>query len=193
MKLLLSLLAFVISLGTSHPAAAADMEGQHFEDHVRLANTELQLNGLGMRAVLWLKGYVAGLYLVRKSRTAEEVYQTPGPKRIRMKMLLAVGAEDFRRALVNGIHANVPQAEWAGLQSRITQFEQAIALVGPVRKGDTITLDFVPERGLSLLLNDQVKGATIEGADFFNAVLAIFLGNAPVDAKLKRGLLGQPV
>ena len=182
-----------LALALIAPTQAASFEGVHFDDTVKVSNSELQLNGLGMRSVLWLKGYVAGLYLSEKASTPRAVYQASGPKRIQMKMLVQVNAADFRKALINGIHANVPQNDWPKLQSRVEQFELAIEEVGTVKKGDTITLDFVPDRGLTVRLNEQSKGSTIKGNDFFNAVLAIFVGNSPVDARLKSGLLGHPV
>ena len=185
--------AAAFALALIAPAQAASFEGVHFDDTVKLSNTQLQLNGLGMRAVLWLKGYVAGLYLSEKASTAQAVYQASGPKRLQMKMLVQVSAADFRKALINGIHANVAQSDWPKLQSRLEQFELAIDEVGTVKKGDTITLDFVPDRGLTVRLNEQNKGSAIAGNDFFNAVLAIFVGNSPVDARLKSGLLGHPV
>ena len=49
-------------------AQAAVIEGQHFDDRIRLADTELVLNGVGLRAVAWLKGYAAGLYLRAEGR-----------------------------------------------------------------------------------------------------------------------------
>ena len=58
-------------LALSLAAQAADIEGQHFDDRIRLADSELVLNGVGLRAVAWFKGYAAGLYLGQKASTAE--------------------------------------------------------------------------------------------------------------------------
>lgn len=193
MQQILPVLFSSLLLCFSLQAPAASLEGIHFDDTTKMANTELRLNGLGVRAVLWLKGYVAGLYLTEKTNSQDGVLQATGPKRIQIKMLIDVSSEEFRKALVNGIRNNVSPAGQLALQSRIEQFESAIAEVGVVKKGDTITLDFVPDKGLSLRLNERPKGGIVPGADFFNAVLSIFVGHAPVDAKLKRGLLGQAV
>ena len=46
------------------------MEGQPFERRVVVAGAELRLNGTGVRAVAWFKGYAAGLYLTRRAATA---------------------------------------------------------------------------------------------------------------------------
>jgi hypothetical protein len=89
-------------MAVSPLARAADIEGQHFDDHIRLADTELVLNGVGLRAVLWLKGYAAGLYLARKAATPEAVLAVKGPKRIRMRMMLDVESKEFVKAFDKG-------------------------------------------------------------------------------------------
>ena len=38
--------------------------------------------------------------------------------------------------------------------------------------------------------NGQPRGAPIPGADFYSAVMRIWLGDKPVDDGLKKGLLG---
>ena len=63
--------------------------------------------------------------------------------------------------------------------------------IGPTTKADTINLDFEPQHGLTLSVNGVMKGPAIAGADFFGAVLGIFVGDRPIDARLKKGLLGQ--
>ena len=41
-------------------AFPATMEGMQFDDSVQVGSTEVKLNGLGLRAVLFIRGYVAG-------------------------------------------------------------------------------------------------------------------------------------
>ena len=76
--------------------------------------------------------------------------------------------------------ANAPKRE---------QFDLTIDAVGKIRKGDMVTLDFVPTKGMVFSLNGVVKGQTIPGADFYAGLLRIFIGDKPVDQKLKTGLL----
>jgi hypothetical protein len=59
------------------------------------------------------------------------------------------------------------------------------------RPGDTINLDFVPNQGLLLAVNDAPKGSAIPGLDFYNALLEIYVGEDPVDSRLKQGMLGR--
>ena len=52
-----------LAIAGAGTAGAATLEGQRFDDAVRLADQPLRLNGVGVRAVMFVKGYVAGLYL----------------------------------------------------------------------------------------------------------------------------------
>jgi len=172
-------------------AHAASLEGLSFEDATRIANRELKLNGLGVRAIFIFKAYVAGLYLVDKTSVPQDALRQPGPKRIQMRMLMEIGAPDIKKALVDGMQKNVSEAQWAAMQDRVAQFTRTIESIGVARRGDTINLDYVPERGLMLAVNDVTKGSAISGSDFYNALLEIFVGDDPVDTRLKKGLLGQ--
>ncbi|MBU0589930.1 MAG: chalcone isomerase family protein [Gammaproteobacteria bacterium] len=172
-------------------SASMTIEGLRFDDTARLANSELRLNGLGLRAVFIIKGYVAGLYLNGKATTLREVVSTPGPKRLQIRMLREASAEDFKKALVSGIEKNASDTELVALRERLQQFTRLFDSVGSVKTGDTINLDFVPDKGTMVAVNDAAKGGVIQGADFYNAILGIFLGDNPVDSGLKKGLLGQ--
>ena len=171
-------------------ARAASIAGVSFEDRIRLADTDLLLNGTGLRAVLTFKGYAAGLYLTQKARTPEQVLATPGAKRVQMKMLLDVEAKEFVKAIDVGIRRNSSEAQQAALKERMAQFDRNVAQIGTVKKGDVVNLDFIPARGLLLTLNGQPRGEPIPGDDLYAGVLKIFIGELPVDKKLKAGLLG---
>lgn len=173
------------------PAAAATMEGVQFEDQVRLADRDLRLNGLGVRAVWIFKAYVAGLYLGDKASKGQDVLGHPGPRRLQLRMLMEVGASDIKKALIDGMRKNVNDAQWAGMQDRVAVFGRTIDSIGVARRGDAINLDYVPNQGLILAVNNVQKGSVISGQDFYDAMLAIFVGDDPVDSKLRDGLLGQ--
>jgi hypothetical protein len=178
------------ALLTMPPAGAAALEGQQFQEQVSVADTELKLNGLGLRAVLIIKAYVVALYLPERADTAEAVLANPGPKRVEIRMLGSASARDFNRALQSGLRKNTSPEGLLLLRQRIDQFEADINAIGMVHKGDRITLDFDPRRGLLLGLNGQARGEPIAGLDFYAAILRIFIGQRPVDAAVKRALLG---
>ncbi|HEX6703658.1 MAG TPA: chalcone isomerase family protein [Albitalea sp.] len=180
----------LLAIGSVH---AARIEGQAFDDRIRLADTELHLNGLGLRAVAWIRGYAAGLYLPGKASTPAQVLAASGPKRIQLKMMLDVEAPEFIKAFDVGVRRNSSPAEQAALAERMAQFDRTIASIGAVHKGDVIDLDFLPAHGLVLSINGKPRGQPIPGEDLYAGILKIFIGELPVDKKLKAGLLGaQP-
>ena len=181
------LLALLLTLGLAN---AATLEGQEFPERITLGESELRLNGLGLRAVAIIRAYVVGLYLSEHAGTEQAVLAAPGPKRIEIRMLREASAKDFNRALVRGIHKNAAPEELNRLQERIHLMEAAINAIGTVRVGDRITLDLDPARGMLLGLNGQLRAEPIAGVDFYAALLRIFVGTHPVDQRLKKALLG---
>ena len=177
----------VVSLG----AQAAVIEGQQFDDRIRLADAELVLNGVGLRAVAWFKGYAAGLYLGRKARTADAALAEQGPKRVRMKLMVEVEAKEFAKAFDKGMKRNLSAAEREALADRIERFDRTVLALGVLKKGDVVDLDWLPARGLVLSVNGKPRGEPFAGEAFYAAILKIFIGADPVDENLKAGLLGQ--
>ena len=184
-------LALSSLLAVSLGAQGAVIEGQQFDDRIRLADAELVLNGVGLRAVAWFKGYAAGLYLGRKASTADAALAAQGPKRVRMKMMVEVESKEFAKAFDKGMKRNLVAAEREALADRIERFDRTVLALGVLKKGDVVDLDWLPARGLVLSVNGQPRGEPFAGEAFYGAILKIFIGPDPVDEKLKAGLLGQ--
>lgn len=172
-------------------AAPVVLEGRSFDERIELYGAPLLLNGAGLRAVAWIKGYAAGLYLTRRADTAQAVVAAPGPKRVRLQMLLEVSAREFVKAFERGVHRNTPAAEHAGLRARMDRFEATIQAVGTARKGDVYDLDYDPARGMVLMVNGTLRGEPLPGADLYGALLLAFVGEHPFDDRLRAGLLGR--
>lgn len=185
-------LAAGLALGAAAPAWARRYEGYDFEDSVQLGGATLALNGVGMRAVAIIKGYLAGLYLAKPAGTPEAVYATPGPKRIQIRMLLEVGAEEFVKAVNKGVQRNCGEAERAALADKLPTFIANMRAIGKVRAKDLVNMDYLPERGTVLTINGRISGEAIPGPELYQALLKVFLGERPVDGRLKAGLLGTP-
>ncbi len=106
-------------------------------------------------------------------------------------MLMEIGSADIKKALIDGIRKNVSDSQWETMHDRVAEFARTIDSIGVARVGDTIDLDYLPERGMTLAVNDVPRGGVVGDAAVYNAMLAIFVGNDPVDGRLKNGLLGQ--
>jgi Chalcone isomerase-like len=169
------------------------VEGYTFPGSIALADAVLQLNGAGYRAVGMLKGYAAGLYLPRRATTTPQVLAQAGPKRLQLRMLHDVDAEEFVKAFHKGVRRNTPPADAAKLADRAARFSTTVRGLVRLAKRDLIDLDFVPGRGLVLARNGQARGEPVAGEDFYAALLRCFIGDHPADAEMKVGLLGGPV
>ncbi len=179
-------------LGAAQAAAPIKTEGETFAGQATVAGQVLELNGVGLRAVAWFKGYAAGLYLASRVRTPQQVLAATGAKRLQMRMLVEVDTEEFIKAFHKGIARNAPLAGQPALVERMERFDSLLRAVGKVKKRDVIDLDWLPGRGLQMTLNGQARGEPIPGDDLYAALLLIFIGDKPVDANLKIGLLGGP-
>ena len=190
--LLAAALAVVVGRG-AQAATPVKVEGVTFAGQATVAGQALELNGVGLRAVAWFKGYAAGLYLSSRARTAQQVLAAIGPKRLQLRMLVDVDTEEFIKAFDKGIARNSPPAELPLLAERMARFDALLRAIGKVRKRDVVDLDWLPGQGLQFALNGQLQGAVIPGEDLYAALLRIFVGERPADPELKIGLLGGPV
>lgn len=166
------------------------MEGQRLASSVLLAGADLRLNGTGVRAAGWFKGYVAALYLVARADTADQVLALPGPKRLQLRLLHDVPAKEFAKALRKGVVRNSSEAEAVRLEPALARLEAQVHALNKVRKADVIDLDQDAAGTLLFSVNGTLRSQTPAGTPLFAAVLRAFVGHQPYDNKLKDGLLG---
>jgi Chalcone isomerase-like len=171
-------------------AQALEVEGIKLEASNQVGATALQLNGAGLRTKLFIKVYVAGLYVPQKTANAAQLLAQKGPRRVTITMLRDVDAESFAKALNDGLRDNHTEAQFAALKPQIDALNANLKAVGEAKKGDVIHFEFLPDTGTQVTVNGKLKGSVIPGDDFFTSVLRIWLGEKPVDASLKKGLMG---
>ncbi|HET9043171.1 MAG TPA: chalcone isomerase family protein [Burkholderiales bacterium] len=174
-------------------AVAAEVGGVKLDDKARIdaGGPELVLNGAGIRTRFVVKVYVAGLYLAEKKAAAADAIALAGPKRVSITMLRDVGAQQFNEALVDGFRANNTAADVEKLKGALDELSAIMNALGEAKKGSVIALDFAPGTGTRVLVDGAPKGKPIAGEDFYRGLLRIWLGDKPVDADLKKGMLGQ--
>lgn len=166
------------------PAAAAQISGVHFPEHVEARDTRLSLNGLGLlRYKVVFKGYVAALYLgdrVGPDSALEDV-----PRRLEIEYFWPIPAAAFAEATTVGIARNVDGDELALLRGSI---EQLNALYRDVAPGDRYSLTYLPGVGTELAKNGEPIGL-VEGSRFSAALFSIWIGDRPLDDALREALL----
>ena len=174
----------------ANPAIAMEVAGVKLEDSVKVAGKDLKLNGAGVRTRAVFKVYALGLYLGKKETTTEAVLGAAGPRRFHIVMLREVSGDDFGQAFMSGINANSDKAEKSKLVNQMVKFGELFQAVPGLKKGDTLIVDWLPEKGTTIELNGKSLTEPIPDVAFYNALLKIWLGEKAVDSSLKPLLLG---
>jgi Chalcone isomerase-like len=172
-------------------AFAMDVGGVKLDDTVRVANQDLKLNGAGIRYKAIFKVYVAGIYLGDKKTTAQDVVAAPGARRLHIVMLRDLSSEEFGRAFLAGINQNIDRAEKSKLVGQLMKFGEIFASIPELKKGDVLHTDWVPGTGTVMYVNGKRIAEPLPDIAFYNALLKIWLGDKPVDSKLKQAMLGE--
>lgn len=171
------------------PIEARQLGDVTLPDKVKIpgSDVELLLNGMGYRTKFVFKIYVAALYTESSVSTRDSVRSLQGPKRIVMHMVYdEVEREKIIDGWNDGFEENNSDEQLKNLQARIDVFNSYFT---DLKKGDVLLYDFIPEKGTRVTINGEEKGI-IDGADFYAALLDIWLGDEPADDDLKDAMLG---
>jgi hypothetical protein len=177
----------VLTLFAGSAALAAEVGGIKLDDKVSIDGHELVLNGAGIRTKIILKLYVVGLYLPQPAKDVSAVF-AKSPRRIQMNMLRTLTADQIVDALLDTMQDNNTPAELAAVKAQTDQLASLIRAFKEVKDKDIITLDFI-DGGTRLGWNGKNYG-TVAGEAFNQALSKIWLGEKPVQADLKKTLLG---
>ncbi len=157
-------------------------------EKIEIANTTLTLNGAGIRSKFFFDIYVGALYLPKKTKDAKAAINMAGPKRVLMHFLYKeVEKEKLTDGWNDGFENNLIREQFKALKPKLEAFNK---LFITVKRGDVITLDYLPGTGTRVSINDQIKGS-IPGEEFYPALLNVWLGEDPADSDLKEGMLGN--
>jgi len=185
MKVLLS--AVLLTMFFSTEVTARDVAGVKLAEQIEVNGTSLQLNGAGVRTKFFFKIYTGALYLPKPARSSKQVYAQADAWRVSMHFLYdEVTKEKLISAWDDGFESNADDEVLKSLRPRIDVFNN---LFVAAHKGDVIDIDYQPTTGTIVTMNGKVQGQ-IEGEDFQQAVLRIWLGEVPADESLKEGMLG---
>jgi hypothetical protein len=177
----------LLALCLAAPVLAAEVGGVKLDDKATVGGQELVLNGAGIRSRVVFKVYVGSLYLPAKAADLAGVL-AKGPRRIQMNLLRNLTADQFLEALNEGLKENNTEAELAAVKPQADQLATIMRSFGEAKEGSVVTLDFA-DGATAVGFNGAAKG-TIPGEAFNKALTKIWLGDKPVQADLKRAMLG---
>jgi Chalcone isomerase-like len=189
MKKIIKFMLTYVFLALCFSANALELKGVKVDETAQVDGSALVLNGAGLRQKMVFKVYVAGLYLAQKTNEASAVINDSGNKRVSMYFLRELDAETLLKGMNEGFTDNNSATDMATIEPQMQSFRQMMTSAKEVKKGDVIVLDFTPA-GTQVNINGKSLGL-VKGEAFNKALLRVWLGNKPVDAALKKGMLGQ--
>ena len=185
-------LAASACMALASTAMALDVAGVRVDERLKLAGQDLVLNGAGVRyaAAGFVRVYVAALYLPQKRNTSNDIGALKGPKRIHLSVMRDINSNDFSKALLAGMRANLSSAEQQKHFESLLKLGQIFGQIPSLKKGESITVDSIPGTGTMILVNNKRVGEVFQDDTFFQALLQIWIGPKPIDDSLKPVLLG---
>jgi len=173
----------------SLPVAARSVSGVDLPERVRARDdTEPVLNGAGVRTKFFFDIYVGALYLPAAGQELERIRQTDQPARVDMHFEYSeVSHDKLADAWREGFRANNAPEVYDRVEDRLARF---VDLFPTAHENDVYVIDYLPGHGTEVRINGEPVG-TIAGAEFFHALLNVWLGPDPADDDLKDGMLGR--
>lgn len=185
-RLLALATGLAIAAPTTAPAIAATCEGVEFADSASVNGVDLVLNGLGLRkaTIFNVEVYVTGLYLPQKSSDAGQILGADQDWQLVLHFVRDVDASDMQEAFQEGFEKS--GADLAPLQESIDAFT---GMLVDFKEGQAVSFTNDAAAGVEVAVDGTARG-TVQGGDFADALLAIWLGREPPNTELKSGLLG---
>jgi len=179
------LLFFLLCLPIS-AWANVRVDGMIIPDKSVLEGQLLALNGAGVRSIVFFDIYLVSLYLAHPSNDANVIIQNSRPAQLRMEFLHGgAGHNMLANGWRKGFEHNQTTKTMYALEGRLEKFS---SLFGDVQKGEVFVFDFLLNGDTRINFDGHTQGV-IHGADFQQALLAIWLGKHPVGDTLKKELL----
>jgi hypothetical protein len=184
----LLLLIIISTVAINMSIAQTQVGDVTLDNTLNFGNTELILNGAGIRKkAMVLSLYSGGLYLSKKSTDATSIINADETMAIRLVITSSfVSSEAMQDAVNEGFEASTGE-KTAPIAAEIKKF---ISFFGDeIVENDMFDITY-QGTGVVVYKNKKELG-TIKGLNFKKALFGIWLGDDPADNKLKKGMLGK--
>lgn len=168
---------------------AKTIGGVTMEDTYQAGDTQLILNGAGIREKFFADIYVAGLYLKAKSSDYKKIMAEDESMAIKIKIVSTlITAERFKEACDEGFERTT-NGNTKPLRSKIDLAYTAFAQKFNV--GDVYDLVYIKGVGTNFYKNGKLI-TKVDGLDFKAALFGIWIIDKPShkNEKLRKGMLG---
>jgi hypothetical protein len=180
-KLLIPIILAFIGLN-----AMSQNETEIFPQNLKFENQDLHLKGTGTRVKLWMDMYTLGLFISDTNQNANQIVSGNETAIVRLNIISGlITADKMDKAIREGFEKSTqgkPEAIQNEIEDFLNVFKQG------VEKKDLFQFTYQKEVGTIVFKNGK-ELTKIKGLAFKQALWGIWLGNNPVDKKLKAQIL----
>lgn len=155
---------------------------------LKVGKNKIEKNGTGTRVKAFLSLYDGTLYLKTKSSDASAIIEADEPMAVRIKITSRFVSQAKMVAALNDGFSSATGGDTSAIDDKIKQFRACFS--DAIKMNDVFIVVYVPDKGVVVYKNNKKKGV-VGDLEFKKAVFGIWLGDNPVDASLKSGMLGQ--
>ncbi len=199
-KLILMVVVLLVAATGSY---GVEIGGVELPETMKVENTDLVLNGYGLRKKFAFKVYAAGLYLKKKSIDNYTTLQADEVQVLLMKYRRGIPIRKIDSVFYESfaVSAKMPERDVydkTGQYGEVTK--ETVMFMEWLCQKDTLKNDewifkYIPGKGTEVYINsggaEELKG-TIPGLKFKKILFGIWLDyNAPVGKKLTNQLMGK--
>jgi hypothetical protein len=190
MKKLVLVLISVMTIGLAAAQSGPTEVGSvMLPNSMKAGSSDLVLNGAGIRKKAFvIKLYSGGLYLNQKSSDDNTIVNADAA--MAMKLVITssfVSSEAMSDAVRDGFDASMD----GNTSPLATQIDTFITFFSDeIVENDVFDITYQPGKGVVAYKNGKELGV-VQGMDFKKALFGIWLGENPVDKKLKKAMLGK--
>jgi hypothetical protein len=165
---------------------AKEIGGITMPDTLMAGSDTLLLNGAGFRSKLFIKVYVGGLYLKKKSGDANEIINADEPMALRIHVISKFISSDLMEEATREGFQNSTNGNTEPFKDKIDMFVSVFS--DNIRNKDVYDIIYIPAEGIKVYKNNMFK-TTTKDLEFKKVLFGIWLGNKPADRSLKNAML----
>ena len=173
-------------------AGTIDVAGVKMEDSLTIYNNTLVLNGAGVVSTGKTQLYVVKIYAKKKFASVDQLFQVPGPKRL----VITAMAKEFDTAPImklfnRNVESQSDKGDMAKLVPGLMSLGKIFGTYKVLKPGESLIFDWAPYAGLVMYMDSKLLGEPFKEPEFFRAAMSIWMGESPLEPKLRDVLLGK--
>jgi hypothetical protein len=166
--------------------AQTEVAGVRLPNSLEAGETQLTLNGAGVREKFWMDMYAGGLYTNKKMTEASKVMNAEAPMALKLHIVSGlISSKKMSSAVEEGFQNSI-KGNTKPFRPKIDKFISFFS--EEITKNDVFDITYLPSRGVVVFKNNKELG-TIEGLDFKKALFGIWFCDKPADEDLMKGML----